>query len=145
MIVMKRLLLTSLLILAASPLYATDVGISISVEQPGFYGQINIGDFPRPMLIYRDPLIITHTHQGVMLEPIYLYVPPGHAKHWSKHCRSYNACGRRVYFVQESWYNKVYVPRHKEHGHGQGKNHGSDEKHDRGERDRDHGRGHNKD
>ena len=46
--------------------------------------------------------------------PIYLRVPPGHAKHWSKHCREYNACGERVFFVQDNWYNREYVPRYQE-------------------------------
>jgi len=26
--------------------------------------------------------------------PVYLHVPPGHAKNWRKHCREYNACNR---------------------------------------------------
>ena len=26
---------------------------------------------------------------------------------------AYNACGQPVYFVQERWYNEVYVPRHR--------------------------------
>src|SRR2546425_10235251 len=28
------------------------------------------------------------------VQPIYLHVPPGHAKHWRKHCHEYNACDR---------------------------------------------------
>jgi hypothetical protein len=47
-------------------------------------------------------------------EPIYLRVPPGHARHWAKHCREYNACGERVFFVQDDWYNREYVPRYQE-------------------------------
>jgi hypothetical protein len=53
---------------------------------------------------------------AVPAEPLYLRVPPGHAKHWRKHCREYNACDRQVYFVQERWYNDVYVPQYREHG-----------------------------
>lgn len=142
---MKRLLLISILVLAASPVYATDVGVSISIDQPGFYGEINIGDFPRPTLIYRDALMISPIRRGVVYEPIYLYVPPGHAKHWSKHCRSYNACGRPVYFVQESWYNKVYAPRRGKHKHGHDDHRDGDRNHDRGEQGRGHGRSHKKD
>src|SRR5574337_462800 len=33
--------------------------------------------------------------------PIYMYVPPGHAKHWAKHCARYAACGQPVYFLKE--------------------------------------------
>jgi hypothetical protein len=49
--------------------------------------------------------------------PIYLRVPPGHARNWRKHCHQYNACGERVYFVQNNWYQREYVPRYQErHG-----------------------------
>ena len=44
--------------------------------------------------------------------PIYMRVPPGHAKNWKRHCREYNACGERVLFVQDNWYNREYVPRY---------------------------------
>jgi len=36
-------------------------------------------------------------------------VPPEHAKNWRKHCQKYNACDQRVYFIEETWYNKVYM------------------------------------
>jgi hypothetical protein len=53
-------------------------------------------------------------------------VPPGHAKDWAKHCGKYNACGERVYFVKENWYNEVYVPHYQsQHGKGKGKDHGN--------------------
>jgi hypothetical protein len=70
-----------------------------------------------------------------------LHVPPGHEKHWSKHCAQYNACGRPVYFVRDEWYNNEYVPHYRhahdnDHGHG----HGHD-KHG----DHDEGHGHHND
>jgi len=92
---------------------------------------------------YQQPVIVQPPPVAVAVErpPIYLRVPPGHAKHWKKHCREYNACGERVYFVQERWYNEVYVPNQRapeppEHGHG----HGHDREDDQGH-DHDHGRG----
>ncbi len=30
--------------------FATDIGVSVSIGQPGFYGQIDIGGFPGPCL-----------------------------------------------------------------------------------------------
>ena len=95
-----------------TPAIAADVGVSISVGQPGFYGRLDIGDFPQPRVIYPQPVII----QPVPMDrpPIYLRVPPGHAKHWRKHCHEYNACGERVFFVQDNWYNREYVPRYRE-------------------------------
>jgi len=97
----------------ATPALAADVGVSVSIGQPGFYGQIDIGDsYPPPRVIYRQPRVIERVPMD--RPPIYLRVPPGHAKHWSKNCHKYNACGERVYFVQDSWYNREYVPRYQE-------------------------------
>ena len=112
---MKRLFMASALaaITASTVTFAADVGVSISIGQPGFYGRLDIGDYPSPRLIYSQPIIV---ERGVRIhqEPIYLRVPPGHAKHWSKHCHEYNACGERVYFVHDDWYEREYVPRYQE-------------------------------
>ena len=91
---------------------AADVGVSVSVGQPGFYGQIDIGGYPQPRVIYSQPRVVERVYEE--REPIYLRVPPGHAKHWDKHCREYNACGERVYFVRDDWYNREYAPRYQE-------------------------------
>jgi hypothetical protein len=105
----------------------TNVGVSVSVGQPGFYGHIEIGNMPQPRVIYPAPVIIQQVPVGVVVQPVYLRVPPGHEKNWRKHCRRYNACGQPVYFVQQGWYNNVYAPTYrKEHGmpedgHGHGK------------------------
>ena len=138
---MKRLLFAAALVLAATSASATDVGVSITIGEPGFYGRIDIGDYPKPLLIYREPRVI---YREVVREPIYLHVPPGHAKNWRKHCRKYDACGERVYFVQDSWYNQVYVPRYQErhedrHDDRRDKDHKDYKDHkDRDHKDRDH-------
>lgn len=116
---MKHLNL-ALVILAttlSTSVLAADVGVSVSVGQPGFYGRIDIGDYPypQPRVIYRQPRVIERVY--VEREPIYMRVPPAHAKNWRKHCHRYNACGERVYFVQDGWYNNEYAPRYREH-HG---------------------------
>jgi len=128
---MKRLLFAAVLT-AAAPALASDGGVSISIGQPGFYGQIDIGGYPPPQLVYRQPQVV---HESAMQRPpVYLHVPPGHAKNWSKHCRAYNACDERVYFVQDSWYEREYVPlyqkqrRGKHDGHP-GKDHGHEHNH----------------
>lgn len=111
---MKRFLIVAAIAAATvtTPALAADVGISVSVGQPGFYGRLDIGDYPQPQVIYAQPRII----EVVPMErpPIYLRVPPGHARHWDKHCHKYNACGERVYFVRDDWYNREYVPRYQE-------------------------------
>lgn len=124
---MKQFALCLSLAAAALPALAgTHVGVSIGVSQPGFYGQIDIGRVSAPpVLVYPQPVIITQPR--VVAQPVYLHVPPGHAKDWRKHCKHYDACGRPVYFVREDWYQKVYMPApYKSHGKGHGKGHGKD-------------------
>jgi len=122
---MKRYLAAMLVAAASTTALAADVGVSVSVGQPGFYGRIDIGNSPPPVLIYPQPVIIQRVHAAP--PPIYLHVPPGHAKKWSKHCQKYDACGRPVYFVKDDWYTNVYVPHYQRahpgpsHGKGQGK------------------------
>ncbi|SFE89839.1 hypothetical protein [Nitrosomonas sp. Nm166] len=104
------LLLAWLSIIAASA-SANDLGVSISIGQPGFYGQINLGShYPRPQLIYPDPILARPAVVAIQQQPIYLHVPPGHAKKWNKHCYRYNACNQSVYFIDGDWYNNVYLP-----------------------------------
>ena len=111
---MKRFLFAAAMALSATPSFAADVGVSISVGEPGFYGRLDIGNFPRPPLVYPTPIII---QPGGASDPAYLRVPPGHQKNWRKHCHKYNACGQPVYFVQDSWYQNEYAPRYREkHG-----------------------------
>ncbi|MES2355845.1 MAG: hypothetical protein V4568_15875 [Pseudomonadota bacterium] len=134
---MKRFLCLAALVVATTPAFAADVGVSVQIGDPGFYGRIDIGSFPPPPVVYRQPVVIRHVE--VVQEPIYLRVPPGHAKKWRKHCHKYNACGRPVYFVQDTWYQQEYVPQYRErHGHGDRRDgyRGDD---DRGEK---HGHGH---
>ncbi len=114
------------------------VALSGSIGQPGFYGQISIGGSTVPQLIYPQPIVIQRSPRYVSAAPIYLHVPPGHERHWAKHCAQYDACGRPVYFVSDEWYNHEYVPRHRhnggdEHGRGHGRGHGDDREHGRGD------------
>ena len=136
------LLIMMLTLVFATSALAADVGVSVSVGQPGFYGQINIGNFPQPELIYPEPVVI-QPRAAVIERPVYLHVPPGHAKKWSKHCRKYNACGRPVYFVRDRWYNDVYVPHHQ--ARGDRRSHGKGEKHRGKGHDKGNGNGHRQD
>lgn len=116
---MKRFLIAAALaaITVATPALAADVGVSVNIGQPGFYGRLDIGGFPQPPVIYSQPRAIERV--AIDRPPIYLHVPPGHAKNWRKHCHQYNACGERVFFVHNNWYDREYVPRYQErHGHG---------------------------
>jgi hypothetical protein len=125
-----------------TPALAADVGVSVSIGQPGFYGRLDIGDFPQPQVIYRQPMVIERVPMN--RPPIYLRVPPGHAKHWSKNCHKYNACGERVYFVQDNWYNREYVPRYQELHRDRRDNGRSERRDDRRDERKDDHRGKNK-
>ena len=150
---MKYFLFAAAAVLATVPAFAADVGVSVSVGQPGFYGHIEIGNFPQPQVIYAKPVVIQPVPVGEVREPIYLRVPPGHAKNWKKHCHKYNACGQPVYFVRDDWYNNVYVPEYRNrHGEGRDRDerHGDDRDDDHGrdhgrDHDKGHGKGHDKD
>ncbi|MES1997810.1 MAG: hypothetical protein V4446_00695 [Pseudomonadota bacterium] len=143
---MKRFLIAAAIAAATvtTPALAADVGVSVSIGQPGFYGRLDIGGYPQPQVIYRQPIAIQRV--PAHRPPIYLRVPPGHAKHWSKHCREYNACGERVYFVQDNWYNREYVPRYQQkHRDRRGDKRGNDNRGNHGNghgNDRGHGRDH---
>jgi len=127
---MKRFLIAAALTLAASSALATDVRASITRGQPGYYGRIDIGSFPPPRLVYPEPVIIQPVPVGVVRRPVYMHVPPGHAKNWGKHCRKYNACGQPVYFVQDRWYSNTYVPGYAQrHGKKSGKKQGKGKRH----------------
>ena len=123
---------------------ATNVGVSVSVNQPGVYGRIEIGQ-QQPPVVYQQPVVIQQPVYGAVQRPIYLRVPPGHHKHWAKYCGRWRACNQPVYFVQEGWrggdraYQEGYREgrrderrddrrddRHDGHGHGRGHGHGHD-------------------
>ena len=87
---------------AAVPAHATDVGVSIGISQPGVYGRIDIGRFPAPAVVVTQPVRVVRAPQPV--QPVYLWVPPGHRQHWARHCHAYGACGVPVYFVRDDWY-----------------------------------------
>src|SRR5262252_6794191 len=138
-----RPLITAAL-LAAGSAGATDVGVSVSVGDSGFYGRIDVGTMPKPpSVVYQQPVVIEPAPTMVSVErpPIYLRVPPGHAKHWRKHCREYNACGERVYFVQDRWYTDVYAPQQRAERHDGDEHHGREHEHEHGN-GHGHGKGH---
>ncbi|OWW20789.1 hypothetical protein [Noviherbaspirillum denitrificans] len=117
-----------LLASVAAGAHATNVSLSVGGEvAPGVYGRVDIGNTPPPVL-YAQPMIITRPVRAVAVQPVYMHVPPGHAKHWSKHCHKYNACAQPVYFVKSAEYE-----RQDDHGHDYGRGHGKG-----------HGKGHRK-
>ncbi len=66
-------------------------------------------------------MVIVKQPQPVIMAPIYMHVPPGHARNWSKHCHKYNACERPVYFVKSAEYEPGYEHPGKGRGRGKGR------------------------
>ncbi|WP_114972681.1 hypothetical protein [Rhodoferax ferrireducens] len=143
---MKRFLFGAALATLMGSALATDVGVSVNIGQPGFYGRIDIGNVPQPRVIYAEPMIIQRPTVVYERQPIYLRVPPGHEKHWDKNCRKYNACGQPVFFVQDSWYRNDYAPAYRaNHGPRGDRGDRRDDRRDHRDDDRGNkGRGHDK-
>ena len=128
------------LLASTAPALAADVGVSIGISQPGVYGRIDIGRFPQPQVIVQQPVVINRPYRQVV-DPVYLWVPPGHQKNWRQYCGRYNACGVPVYFVQERWYRDNGPGREYYQGR---RDERRDDRHDDHDHDRGHGKGHGK-
>lgn len=111
-------LLACLPAVAGTPIINLSVGGEIS---PGVYGQVQFGNAPPPPVVYAQPILAEQEPPGVVVQPIYLHVPPGHARNWGRYCHRYNACNRPVYFVKSAEYEPGYRGRggrHEDRGHG---------------------------
>ncbi|MEO8331619.1 MAG: hypothetical protein ABI479_04245 [Gallionella sp.] len=138
---MKTIQATVFAVLALASLSAhagpAIINLSVGGEiSPGVYGQVQLGNAPPPPVLYAQPMIIVRQPPNVAVQPLYLHVPPGHAKNWAKHCREYDACNRPVYFVRSAEYEPGY-DKHKNKGH---KNEGHSDKGNRGEGHKDKGK-----
>ena len=123
--------------LSAAQAQSVSVNATITGEVlPGVYGQVVLGNGPPPPVLYAQPTIVEPAPVVVSASqpgPIYLHVPPGHAKNWRRHCHEYHACDRPVYFVKSAEYEAGYRPdhRHEDHGHHDDRDRGD---HDHGHR-----------
>ena len=111
-----------------------DINATISGEvRPGVYGRVVVGE-QRPPLVYEQPVIVERVEAPP--EPVYLHVPPEHARNWHRYCHEYQACNRPVYFVRSA----EYEPGYRGHEKHERRHHDGDR--DRGEHehgDREHG------
>jgi hypothetical protein len=133
------------LLAAASASHAGGVDIHVMLSGqvvPGVYGQVTLGNEGPPPVVYAQPMLIEP--QAVPPPPIYLHVPPGHAKNWRRYCHEYNACNRPVYFVKSREYDPEYQRHYQDHEHEREMERQRWEERERQDRDhdRDHDRGH---
>ena len=137
---MKRFLIAAALVAVASfdtSVFAADVGVPLNIGQPGFYGRLDMNNYPQPRVLYREPMRMERGSRN--RPPVYMRVPPGHARTWRNHCREYDACNERVYFVNHDWYDREYVPRYQEQ---QGRRGDDDHRREHGNNGNHHGKGH---
>ena len=116
------LMLASLSAFADQPIINLSVGGEVA---PGVYGQVQFGNAPPPPVVLAQPVIIERQPPNVVVQPIYLHVPPDHQRNWARHCHEYHACNRPVYFVK----SREYEPGYRKEGR-------KDERHDMRKDDR---------
>jgi len=143
--VLASILIVSALAGAATCAQAQNVSVNAVITGevvPGVYGQVVLGNRPPPPVLYQQPMVVQPVMGAPPGEPLYLHVPPGHAKHWRKHCHEYHACDRPVYFVRSAEYEPGFdrARWEREHGHEHHDrgHHDEDRDHDHGDHDHDH-------
>jgi hypothetical protein len=95
------LVLLALLFAAAGPATAAYLNTTAGGPlRPGVYGRIEIGKSAPPPLIYSQPVVASRAVLPKTVKPVYLYVPPGQVRKWTRHCGKYHACDLPVYFVR---------------------------------------------
>lgn len=130
------ILIASALVAAATCAEAQNVSVNAVITGevvPGVYGQVVIGNGPPPPVVYAQPMVVQPPPVELgapPMAPIYLHVPPGHARHWRKHCHEYHACNRPVYFVRSAEYEPGFDRDRWEREHGHGHEHGDHGHHD---------------
>lgn len=110
--------LASLLLLPIATAKASDLGVNVILSgelRPGLYGQVELGNGPRPAMVYDYPVVVREERVYRYAEPVYLHVPPAYISNWSHHCGYYHACGRHVYFVRSVEYDNYYRDPHHHH------------------------------
>ncbi|MDP9011945.1 MAG: hypothetical protein M3O41_04665 [Pseudomonadota bacterium] len=117
---MRLISIVSILLASTGICRAGDLSVNVLVSgqvAPGVYGRVQLGNERPPPLVYAQPMLVEAIPAPP--PPIYLHVPPGHAKHWRKHCREYNACNRPVYFIRSEEYEPGFDRRNyeREHAH----------------------------
>jgi hypothetical protein len=103
-IAFASLMLASVSAFAEQPIINLSVGGEVA---PGVYGQVQFGNASPPPVVLAQPTIIER-QPNVVMQPIYLHVPPDHQRNWARHCHEYHACNRPVYFVKSREYEPGY-------------------------------------
>jgi hypothetical protein len=134
---MRVITLVAIIFAGTGGAHAGDLDIRVMLSgqvAPGVYGQVRIGNDRPPPVVYAQPMLIEP--QAAPPPPVYLHVPPDHARNWRQHCHEYHACNRPVYFVRSAEYEPEYQRHYAEHERER-----AEERQRWEERERDHDRG----
>ncbi|WP_374681119.1 hypothetical protein [Accumulibacter sp.] len=55
---LTRFACAAILAATAAPAFSANLGVSVSIGQPGFYGRVDVSAFPQPQAVYRQPIIV---------------------------------------------------------------------------------------
>jgi len=84
---------------------------------PGIYGRVAMASTAtaaattvKPPLVYSQAMLVDAPSATGAVEPVYLHVPPDHAKNWKKYCAKYDACNKPVFFIKSAEYEPGYQP-----------------------------------
>ena len=102
---------------------SADASVGIAVGRSGYYGQVNVGNYPSAAHSYYAAPVVVEERP---IRPIYLSVPEYQAHDWDDYCHYYEACGRQVYLrieeihpYREFWHSPRWR-HHKEEWHRNG-------------------------
>ena len=94
---MKHLLLAiAITLITMTAAQAADLGVAVTIGQPGLYGSFAIGGFPPPAVVYPHAVVVRPA-PVVIARPVHAHVPPGHVKHGYYH-------GYPVYYRHDGRY-----------------------------------------
>ena len=105
----KAMLIPAATMLAMAAMTISGAPGAIAAD-PGIYGRIDTGRFPKPKTFNSRPMVASPPAKRSRAKPIYLHVMPGQQTHWHASCQTYDACSVPVYFVTEGWFLNVYLP-----------------------------------
>jgi len=110
----RNVAIAAIAIVTAAPLAsAADKDASAVITgavTPGVYGRVDVANKPLPALVFEQAMFVERPDTAGRVEPLYLHVPPEHAKNWRKFCDKYQACDRPVFFVKSAEYEPGYKP-----------------------------------
>ena len=118
----RNVAIAAIAIVTAAPLAsAADKDASAVITgpvTPGVYGRVEVAHKPLPALVFEQAMFVERPDTAGRVEPLYLHVPPEHARNWKRYCDKYQACDHPVFFVKSADYEPGDQPPEPDKGAG---------------------------